>query len=69
MKRDSRGRFVAEVKPDCGFEDGCTDKGEKCATCQNRLKKSYYVPEVTHYVFNWTVPEIRTIPGSWTVIK
>jgi len=30
----------------CEFEEVCTDKGDKCAECAKRPRKSYFEPKV-----------------------
>ncbi len=30
----------------CPYQDRCSDKGNKCTTCENNPNKSYYEPRI-----------------------
>lgn len=67
MKRDSHGRFVAD-SPDCQYEFICTDRGDRCASCANRRKKSYYIPDTLLQTYHSWLPG-TTYPGTITTVS
>jgi len=37
------------VKVECSYKEDCSDVKEKCTSCMNNKKRSYYRPEQTWY--------------------
>lgn len=44
------GENYYHVITECPYQDTCTSKGAKCASCGNNPKKDYWIPIIPTYI-------------------